>query len=83
VLRHPRPERQRGASGRDAVRATAGAELAQREALAYAVADRATVHLREGVRSRKLAIARGQGDVHGRHVVLATWGPTDLPAVVA
>jgi peptidoglycan hydrolase-like protein with peptidoglycan-binding domain len=71
-------------SGRDAVRAAAaGNELVQREALANAVADHAKAQFREDVRARKLAIARGRGDVHSRHVELATWGLTDVPAVVA
>lgn len=53
-----------------------------REALANGVADSARAEYREDVRRRKLAIARGQGTVHGRAVVLANWGLSRLPAEV-
>jgi hypothetical protein len=73
------------AGTRDAIaRATPSApELTIREALANAVADRAKPQFQDDVRARKMAIARGQGVVHGRRVVLATWGLDDTPAVVA
>ena len=58
------------------------AEAVVREAVANAVADHAKAQFREDVRSRKLAIARGQGTVHGRNVVLANWGLTQLPAAI-
>jgi len=68
----------------DLARTMAGApEPAVREALANAVADHAKAQFREDVRSRKLAIARGEGVVHGRRVVLASWGLADIAAVVA
>jgi peptidoglycan hydrolase-like protein with peptidoglycan-binding domain len=55
-------------------------EAAVREAVADEVANRAKARFRDDVRSRKLAIARGQGVVHGRQVVLADWGLTSAPA---
>jgi putative peptidoglycan binding protein/glycosyl hydrolase family 46 len=58
-------------------------EAAVREAVANAVADNSKAEFREDVRSRKLAIARGQGTVHGRNVVLANWGLAQFPAVIA
>ena len=68
----------------DLARAMAGApEPAVREALANAVANHAKAQFREDVRSRKLAIARGEGVVHGRRVVLARWGLADVAAAVA
>jgi len=74
-----------GAGARDAVArsAVAGTELARREALANAVADHAKPEFREDVRSRKLAIARGQGIVHERRVDLAVWGLIETAAMVA
>jgi peptidoglycan hydrolase-like protein with peptidoglycan-binding domain len=63
--------------------ATAGApEATVREAVANAVADASKPQFREDVRARKLAIARGQGVVHGRRVVLENWGLIDVAAVV-
>jgi hypothetical protein len=55
-------------------------ELHQREALANAVADKCAATWREDVRSRKLAIARGVGTVHGRAYKLANWGIAEFPA---
>jgi peptidoglycan hydrolase-like protein with peptidoglycan-binding domain len=70
---------------REAVKgATAGAqEPAIREALANAVADHSRPEFQNDVRQRKMAIAQGQGVVHGRRVVLTNWGLADVPAVVA
>jgi hypothetical protein len=63
--------------------ATHGADEATvRQALANAVADHALARFREDVRARKLAIARGQGIVHARPVLLANWGLTDAPVAV-
>lgn len=63
--------------------ATAGAPESQvREALANAIADRASPRFRDDVRARKLTIARGQGTVHGREVILARWGLAEVPAVL-
>jgi peptidoglycan hydrolase-like protein with peptidoglycan-binding domain len=56
-------------------------ELVRREALANGAADSSKPEFREDVRSRKLAIARGEGDVHGGHVVLANWGLADYLAL--
>lgn len=55
-------------------------ELAQREALANLTADKSAASWREDVRSRKLAIARGKGTVHGRAYTLASWGLAEVPA---
>jgi hypothetical protein len=64
--------------------ATVGAqESVVREALANAVADHAKPEFQNDVRQRKLAIARGQGVVHQRQIVLLNWGLADVPAVVA
>jgi hypothetical protein len=52
------------------------------EAAANAAADRANPKFQDDVRARKLAIARGQGNVHGAVVTLANWGLTMAPAVV-
>jgi hypothetical protein len=55
-------------------------ELAQRKALAHAVANHSTRAWREDVRMRKLAVATGEGRVHGRTYRLANWGLTEAPA---
>lgn len=55
-------------------------ELEQRKALANAVADYASATWREDVRMRKLAIATGEGLVHGRAYRLANWGLTEAAA---
>lgn len=55
-------------------------ELAIREAVANGAADTAKPRYREDVRARKLAIARGEGEVHGRRVILANWGLAAVPA---
>jgi hypothetical protein len=55
-------------------------EIDQRETLANAVADRSAAAWREDVRTRKLAIARGVGAVHGRTYTLASWGIAEFPA---
>jgi hypothetical protein len=49
-------------------------ELKRREIIANAVADNARPKYREDVRVRKLAIARGGGQVHGRSYNLENWG---------
>jgi peptidoglycan hydrolase-like protein with peptidoglycan-binding domain len=53
-----------------------------REAAANAAADHAKPKFQADVRARKLAIARGQGTVHGAAVTLANWGLTTALAVV-
>ena len=49
-------------------------ELELRTLVANAVADSARAKYREDVRSRKLAVATGQGAVHGHQYVLENWG---------
>ena len=56
-----------------------GTEREVRRLIANAVADRATPRWREDVRQRKLAIAEGQGVVHGEALVLRRWGLDDVP----
>lgn len=55
-------------------------ELEQRRALANAVADRSAARWQADVRLRKLAIANGEGSVHGRNYTLANWGLSAVPA---
>jgi hypothetical protein len=55
-------------------------ERALRVIIANAVADNAKSDFREDVRKRKLAIATGQGMVHGANYVLENWGLIDLQA---
>lgn len=50
-----------------------------REIVANAVADNASPKYAADVRSRKLTIARGAGDVHNQHFVLADWGLDETP----
>jgi hypothetical protein len=50
------------------------AEPDLRKQLANAVADSASAKWREDVRQRKLAVATGQGTVHGHGFVLDNWG---------
>jgi peptidoglycan hydrolase-like protein with peptidoglycan-binding domain len=65
----------------DAVKAAPPAdERALRVIIADAVADNARSDFREDVRKRKLAIARGQGIVHGANYVLENWGLIDSQA---
>jgi hypothetical protein len=45
-----------------------------RIAIANAVADNAAARWREDVRTRKLAVATGDGTVHGVHYLLTNWG---------
>lgn len=49
-------------------------QLERRTFIANAVADRARAEFREDVRVRKLAIASGEGMVHGLKLQLARWG---------
>jgi Putative peptidoglycan binding domain/Glycosyl hydrolase family 46 len=64
----------------DAIAASPPASERQlREIVASAVADNAAARFVADVRSRKLTIARGEGDVHGGHFVLANWGLDDVP----
>ncbi len=49
-------------------------QQALREIVANAVADKARVRFREDVRSRKLTLAIGEGEVHGRFYELRSWG---------
>lgn len=51
-----------------------------RRRVAHAVADHAAARWREDVRQRKLAIAEGEGVVHGERLVLSHWGLDELPA---
>ena len=65
----------------DAVKTTPPAdERALRVIIADAVADNAKSDFREDVRKRKLAIATGQGIVHGANYVLENWGLIDSQA---
>ena len=58
-----------------------GNERALREAVANGAADTAKPKYRHDVRARKLAIARGEGTVHGRQVLLENWGLTGVTAI--
>ena len=49
-------------------------EPQRRQAVANAVADSARAAWREDVRRRKLAVATGNGIVHGHHYTLVNWG---------
>ncbi len=49
-------------------------EKTLREIVANAVADKARARFREDVRSRKLTLATGEGEVHGRFYELRSWG---------
>ena len=65
----------------DALVAMAAApELERLEAIASGVANAAKPEFRADVLSRKMTIARGEGVVHGRNVVLANWGIALVPA---
>jgi hypothetical protein len=44
------------------------------------VADASAAKWREDVRSRKMTIATGSGEVHGWPYPLRNWGLQDLPA---
>lgn len=48
--------------------------------IATAVADASAAKWREDVRSRKMTIATGSGEVHGWPYPLRNWGLQDLPA---
>ena len=52
----------------------------RRQRLAHAVADSANPRWAEDVRERKLALAAGQGSVHGRAYRLASWGLDEVAA---
>ena len=52
-------------------------EIERRRRLANAVADSANPRWVEDVRERKLALANGQGNVHGRFYNLTSWGLTE------
>jgi Glycosyl hydrolase family 46/Putative peptidoglycan binding domain len=73
---------QNGGVKDDIVRSLLGrtftSELAQREALANAVADSSNPEFKEDVRSRKLTIAQGKGIVHGGSFVLKNWGLDEI-----
>ncbi|MGL6113243.1 MAG: chitosanase, partial [Rubrivivax sp.] len=55
-------------------------EVERRRRLANAVAESANPRWVEDVRERKLALANGQGSVHGRHYTLAGWGLSEVAA---
>ena len=55
-------------------------EIERRRRLANAVADSANPRWVEDVRERKLALANGQGSVHGRAYNLASWGLSEVDA---
>jgi len=55
-------------------------EIERRRRLANAVADSANPRWVEDVRERKLALANGAGNVHGRHYNLSSWGLTEVAA---
>ena len=66
---------------RDAARAVIKAGLkkakdqqARRLLIGNAVVDQSSKTFREDVRKRKVAIATGEGDVHGEHLRLESWG---------
>jgi hypothetical protein len=66
---------------KDALAAMATApELDRLEALASGVANNATPQFRADVLSRKMAIAQGEGTVHGAGVLLVNWGIALVPA---
>jgi hypothetical protein len=54
-------------------------EAELRGIIANAVADAASAAFREDVRSRKMAIATGQGAVHGASYALGNWGLGEFP----
>ena len=58
----------------------APAERELRAIIANAVADASSAKYREDVRSRKMAIATGSGNVHGWKYKLRNWGLQELPA---
>jgi hypothetical protein len=55
-------------------------EIERRRRLANAVADSANPRWIEDVRERKLALANGQGSVHGRFYNLSSWGLGEFEA---
>jgi hypothetical protein len=59
---------------------THATEREQREALARALADHSNPPWQGDVRTRMLAIALGQGRVHGHDYRLENWGLTEAPA---
>jgi hypothetical protein len=58
---------------REAIAKGTLAEQDLRKIIANAVADNAKDRFKADVRQRKLAIAQGEGDVHGAHFVLKSW----------
>jgi len=56
-----------------------GDEQSRRVIIANAVADGAKREFRDDVRARKLAIATGQGAVHGEMIITAHWGLAEYP----
>lgn len=71
---------------KDAARAVIKAGLpkaktqeARRVLIGNAVADHAAARWRNDVRTRKLAIATGEGDVHGERLRLESWGLGEFP----
>jgi hypothetical protein len=60
-----------------------GSELELRRLIANAVANQSSARWQEDVRQRKLAIAEGNGVVHGERLVLKRWGLDELPAETA
>ena len=55
-------------------------EIERRRRLANAVADSASSRWVQDVRERKLALANGQGSVHGLDYNLAGWGLSEVAA---
>jgi hypothetical protein len=50
-----------------------------REIVANAVANHARTEYVDDVRQRKLTIARGEGKVHGAHLIVENWGLNETP----
>jgi len=69
-----------GAYAMAATTLSRASEADRRKRLANAVADSANPRWAEDVRERKLALATGQGNVHGRTYRLAGWGLDEVAA---
>ena len=69
-----------GAYAMAATTLSRASEPERRKRLAHAAADSANPRWAEDVRQRKLALATGQGSVHGRAYRLAGWGLDEVAA---
>lgn len=72
------PRRRRSAPGSRPRPGAGGA--ARREIVANAIAEASDPRFVEDVRSRRLAIARGRGTVHGAAYLLEDWGLAEVEA---